>query len=185
MYFNVIEINKNKNKIDPVIYIVNHNTSESKILDYFGLLTIEGKNKIVVTGGKTRWKIITNLYSNLDTIKLSKKTSGNLDLFIKKCKKEIDKGYNIIIFPEGKYSNKKKNWRKLENFQTGTFILSKQYNIPIVPVLISGDTHQYGFICNKDLKIQYLNTIYPDRFNNYENLRDYCMLYMNKKLKLL
>lgn len=185
-HFKVIEINKDiSTQHKPVIFLVNHHTSESKILDYFGILTIPGKNRIVVTGGKTRWRIIDNLYSNLYTIKLTKNTTGNLDMFLESCYQELARGNNLIIFPEGKYSNKKKTWRKLEKLQTGAFILSKKFNVPIIPVIISGNSHQYGFLTGDNLVIKYLEVIYPSSFSNSEDMREYSLKSMNKGLETL
>lgn len=185
-HFNVIEINKQvTNKCQPVIYVVNHHTVESRILDHFGILNIPGKNHIVVTGGKTRWKIIDNLYSNLHTVKLSKESRGNLEVFLKGCKEVINRGDNLIIFPEGKHSSQKTSWRKLKELQSGAFILSTKLNIPIIPVIISGNNHQYGFITNKNLTIQYIDPIYPNKYNSSEDMKNYCLDKMNKKLKYL
>lgn len=183
-HFNLTEINKKvTNTIGPVIYILNHHTVESRILDHFGILNIPGNNYIVVTGGKTRWKIIDNLYTNLNTVKLSKESKGNLEVFLEGCEEVINKGNNLIIFPEGKYSSQKKSWRKLKQLQTGAFILSLKHNIPIIPVIISGNNHQYGFITNTNLTIQYLNPIYPNKYNNPEDMKNYCLDRMNKILK--
>lgn len=211
--YNLVEIGKETLFTEgPVIYLLNHHTSESKLIDYFATLTInsekditekdinskrekdnsnakkgikKGINKTVVTGGETRWNIIDNLYSNLDIIKLNKEKNGNLSVFLQKSKEELEKGNNLIIFPEGKYSNKKNTWRKLENFQSGAFILSKQTNIPIVPVLISGNNHQYGFKTNSNLIIKYLSPLYPEDFSTDKDMKEYCLNYMNEGLKII
>lgn len=185
-HFELIEINKKvTNVTQPVIYVVNHHTVESRIIDHFGILNIPGNNYIVVTGGKTRWKIIDNLYSNLNNVKLSKESKGNLDVFLKGCERVISEGNNLIIFPEGKYSNEKTNWRRLKDLQSGAFILSMKRNIPIIPVIISGNNHQYGFVTNKKLIIQYLNTIYPYKYNSLEDMKNYCLKRMNETLSSL
>jgi len=191
-HFKLIELGKETSFVNgPVIYLVNHHTSESKLIDYFGILTLpspsnsKSDNKIIVTGGETRWNIIDNLYSNLNIIKLNKSSNGNLNIFLEKSKEELNKGNNLIIFPEGKYSNNKNNWKKLEKLQSGSFILSKETNIPIVPVLISGNNHLYGFKTNENLIIKYLSPLYPSDFSNHTEMKEYCLTYMNKGLKNL
>ena len=166
----------------PVIYILNHHLGNDKMLDMLYHLKIPGNNSVVVTGGETRYEIIKNLYSNLNTVKLSKKSKGNMRIFLHKCKKKIYQGNNIVIFPEGKYTDKKRSWNKLLAFQSGAFILSKQYNIPIIPVLISGGNYEYGLIIHSDITMKYLEPLYPSNYDSIDEYRDDALQLMNLEL---
>lgn len=168
----------------PVIYVLNHHCKNNQLIDLLGHLKIPGNNYIVVTGGKTRWEIIDNLYSNMRHIKLTKEQSGNTEIFLKECGNRLRENKSLVIFPEGKFTSEKKNWKELKGFQTGAFLLSKKCNVPIVPVLISGDSYDYGLIWNNHVLMQYLPAIYPFDFDTPEEMRDYSLQIMNEKLGL-
>jgi 1-acyl-sn-glycerol-3-phosphate acyltransferase len=166
----------------PVIYVLNHHTKYNKFLDMFSHLKIPGNNTIVVTGGKTRFVMIDTLYSNLNNIKLGKEEKGNAKIFMKKCKEKLKEGNNIVIFPEGKHTNLKENWNKMIQFQTGAFILSKECNIPIVPVIISGGNYDHGLIMHSNITMEYLDPFYPQNYVTIEDFKEDVFEHMNFSL---
>lgn len=168
-----------------VIYVLNHHTQYNKLLDMLYHLKIPGNNSIVVTGGKTRYKVIDNLYTNLNHIKLSKSDKGNMEIFLEKCVEKFRQGNNIVVFPEGKYTNAKEDWKKMKAFQTGTFILSKTYNVPIIPVLISGGNYDHGLIMSSEIKMKYLEPFYPQDYYSVEEYKNEVFEYMNFHLSYL
>jgi long-chain acyl-CoA synthetase len=46
----------------------------------------------------------------------------------------VDRGYNVLVFPEGKYTVD----GKIDAFRTGIGLLTKDLGIPVLPVRISG-----------------------------------------------
>ncbi len=77
----------------------------------------------------------------------------------------LKEGNNLVVFPEGARSRD----RKLLEFRPFFAILSKIYDIPIVPVVIDGSFEALG--CGKvvprpeKISITYLKPIYPDDLN--------------------
>ena len=72
---------------------------------------------------------------------------------------------NLVIFPEGARTRD----RKLLEFRPFFAMLSKTYNVPIVPVVIDGSFEALGsgkiFPIPKKIKITYLEPVYPDRLS--------------------
>ena len=167
----------------PVIFLVNHHDRRSRLIDMLCTLKIPGNNKIVLVN---KWDSTSTLYSNLYHIALPKSKKGNTDYFLKQAQKTIKEGYNLIIFPEGrKFTDSKESWRKIDGLQSGSFILSKQLNIPVIPVLISGDCFNSGFIMDYRIKMKYLDPIYPNNYNSVDEYRESVKNIMNNGLKSL
>lgn len=76
----------------------------------------------------------------------------------------IREGKNLVIFPEGARTRD----RKLLEFRPFYAMLSKIYNVPVIPVVIDGsfEALQAGRVFPKPKKIHvtYLKAIYPDEF---------------------
>lgn len=146
------------NKIDfnhPVIYCLNHPYNCGYYV--FLLSFIENIKITSAIGDKNNF--IYPILKRLGYINV--KHGNNLDSFINRCKNELINGYNILIFPEGKNTNKKNNNNELASFQTGAFVLSKQTNVPIVPIVIKTSSEFYGFFIPSYFDIYYLPPIYP------------------------
>ena len=74
------------------------------------------------------------------------------------------KGISFLLFPEGHRSRD----GKLHNFRTGAFLLATKYNIPIIPVSLTG-TEKFlpirdPWIRPAKIKIDILPPIFPDSF---------------------
>ncbi len=74
----------------------------------------------------------------------------------------IKKGSNLVVFPEGARSRD----RKLLEFRPFFAILSKVYNVPVVPVVIDGSFEALRsgktFPLPKKIHVSYLKPIYPE-----------------------
>jgi len=80
---------------------------------------------------------------------------------------------NIIIFPEGTRSTD----GKLKDFKKTFAIISKELNIPIIPVVISGadkaqpiNTKKLKFFSK--IKISFLPAVYPQEDDTYDTLKE-------------
>ena len=98
----------------------------------------------------------------------------------------ISKGKNIVIFPEGTRS---KN-NKLNRFKETFAILSKELNVPVVPVVISGSERAVyhnvkipfpRFFAR--INVDVLKPIYPSDEQTAENLCDKVAVLIMKNLK--
>ena len=97
---------------------------------------------------------------------------GNLRNSILKLAEVLKQGKNIVIFPEG---------ARTKTGDMGTFkktyaILSKELNVPIVPVCITGayDALPRGqhFIAPKKIEVNFLSPIQPSENQSYEDISD-------------
>jgi len=78
------------------------------------------------------------------------------------CALPLKEGNNLVIFPEGARSRD----RKLLEFRPFFAMLSKTFNLPIVPVVIDGSFEALGsgkvFPRPKKVKVTYLKPIMPE-----------------------
>lgn len=59
--------------------------------------------------------------------------------WVRDCKKVIDQGYSVFIFPEGHRSKT----GEMEEFKSGFALLAKMTNVPIIPVYLSGEYDKF------------------------------------------
>jgi long-chain acyl-CoA synthetase len=96
----------------------------------------------------------------------------DLNLSLQKMAAVLEKGKNLIIFPEGTRSQN----GALGEFKKTFAILSRELNVPIVPVAIdgawkalpSGSRFPKPF---KRISIEFLNPVYPES-HTYDSLKD-------------
>jgi long-chain acyl-CoA synthetase len=96
----------------------------------------------------------------------------------------LKKGKNIVIFPEGTRS-KDNTMRK---FKETFAILSKELNVPIVPVAIAGsESACYGSSIVpkfwKKIDIDFMDPVMPSEEQSVESLRDKIASMIEKRLK--
>ena len=89
----------------------------------------------------------------------------NLKQTMQYCAMPIRNENNLVIFPEGARSRD----RKLLEFRPFFAMLSKTYNVPVVPVVIDGSFEALRsgttFPLPKKIKVTYLEPIYPDKLS--------------------
>lgn len=97
---------------------------------------------------------------------------GNLRNSILKLAEVLKQGKNIVIFPEGARTKT----GDLGSFKKTFAILSKELNVPIVPVCIKGayealprGTH---YVSPHKITLEYLPPIMPDASKSYEEIAD-------------
>lgn len=97
----------------------------------------------------------------------------DLKLSLQKMAEVLKRGKNIIIFPEGTRSYN----GNLGEFKKTFAILSRELNVPIVPVAINGAINALprGSIFPRPFKkvtVEYLKPIYPNETHTYETLSE-------------
>lgn len=89
----------------------------------------------------------------------------NLKYTMQHCTLPLKNRSNLVIFPEGARSRN----RKLLEFRPFFAMLSKLYNVPVVPVVIDGSFEALrsgtSFPKPRKIKIKYLKPIYPDKLS--------------------
>ncbi|MBN1968230.1 MAG: AMP-binding protein [Candidatus Delongbacteria bacterium] len=117
---------------------------------------------------RSKWvKFIANR-NNVIVVDLNK----DLKLSLQKIAEVLNSGKNIIIFPEGTRTHT----GEVGEFKKSFAILSRELNVPVVPVAIKGayDAMPRGKIIPKifsKIEVEFLKPIYPDN-HDYDSLRD-------------
>ena len=96
----------------------------------------------------------------------------------------LQKGKHIIIFPEGTRSKD----NKMKKFKETFAILSKELNVPVVPVAIAGsESACYGKTVFprfwKKIDVDIMDPVMPTEEQSVENFRDKVALLIEKRLK--
>ena len=95
----------------------------------------------------------------------------------------LQKGKNVIIFPEGTRSN----GNKLNTFKDSFAILSKELNIPVVPVAISGSERAVFKKFNiprplAKISIDFLQPVIPQKNSTIEEIRNNVVRQISSRL---
>jgi long-chain acyl-CoA synthetase len=92
----------------------------------------------------------------------------NLKNSIQLVAQPLKEGSNVVIFPEGARTRD----RELLEFRPFFAMLSKEYNVPVVPIVIDGGFEALGtgtvFPKPKKVKITFLEPIYPENLTYHE-----------------
>jgi long-chain acyl-CoA synthetase len=97
----------------------------------------------------------------------------NLREAIVQMSEALRQGKNLIIFPEGTRSKDK----IMKEFKEMFAVLSQEFNIPVIPVAISGSEHaafRFKRIPRPFTKIfvEFLPAVYPDTDENVQELKE-------------
>ena len=169
--------NENLDFSKPSIIIANHQS----FVDILQMLMLSNKIVLVVKDWVYYSPIFGRIVRLLDFITISNKIEENLD----NIEALINKGYSIMIFPEGKRSENE----ELGRFHKGAFLIAEKLKLEITPILL----HGYGnairkndFLINKSIlsykvlpRISYNDTEFG---NGYKNRSKEIKKYFSKKL---
>jgi len=102
---------------------------------------------------------------------ISMDINKDLKASLQKMAELLNAGKNIIIFPEGTRTHN----GEIGDFKKTFAILSRELNVPILPVVIDGayKAMPRGSIIPKPFKkisIEFLKPIYPNSYNSYEDI---------------
>lgn len=165
----------------PVIYTLNHPPSGFHLIDYMCAMKIQDKHKIV-TIEKDGFQ--SKLFRNIEHINIKKNEKNRTDDLKNQIKEAIKDGYSIVIYPEGLNSSRKKLNKELLDFRSGSFIIAKELDIPIVPVIIPSGYYTEGIVHFNDIKIHYCDLIEPSKYSA-EELKDHVYNVMQNKIRSL
>jgi 1-acyl-sn-glycerol-3-phosphate acyltransferase len=126
--------NHNLNFSKPSLIITNHQS----FVDILQMLMLNPKIVLVVKDWVYYSPIFGRLIRYLDFVTISNGIEKNLD----SIQKLIDKGYSIMVFPEGSRSETE----KLGRFHKGAFLIAEKLNLDITPILL----HGYGNTIRKN-----------------------------------
>jgi len=106
----------------------------------------------------------------------------DVKLALQKSAKVFDYNKNLILFPEGARSRN----GQMMKFKKSFAILSKEKNVPVVPVVIDGAYKAFPIGCkipkSKKIKIEYLKPIYPENMT-YSEIQEKVQKEIEKRLK--
>jgi 1-acyl-sn-glycerol-3-phosphate acyltransferase len=95
-------------------------------------LTFSRKIAFIGKESLKRIPLFGYMYAKLHVL-VDRKSAESRIMALQKCREKIDKGYNMIFFPEGTIS---KNPPHMNSFKDGAFKLAIEKQLPILPVTI-------------------------------------------------
>jgi len=138
----------------PVIFIANHQS----YADIFILYHLEHLFYWLAKENLFRWPIIGPIMQTTGYIAIKRGNFGSERRAIISCRKLLEKGESILLFPEGTRSS-----NKLGYFKSGAFRLAAKTGRPIVPIIIH-TTHQlfsgHFMPCPGSAKLEILDPVY-------------------------
>ena len=126
--------NKNLDFSKPSIIIANHQS----FVDILQMLMLSPKLVLVVKDWVYFSPIFGRLIRYLDFVTISNGIENNLD----SIQKLINKGYSVMVFPEGNRSKTE----ELGRFHKGAFLIAEKLKLDITPILL----HGYGNAIRKN-----------------------------------
>lgn len=114
----------------PYVICSNH----SSYLDIIQMYPILPRTKFMFIGKAEllRWPIISIFFKKMD-IDVNRQKRHSAMKSIIRAKKEIAKGWSIVIYPEGKIPY---NTPKLNEFKSGAFKMAIEEQVPILPITL-------------------------------------------------
>jgi len=163
-----------KNRLDPrqtYIYCVNHQ-SLGDILIMFGLFR---HYKWVSKQNVFRVPFVGWNMSMNDYVSLVRGDKASIAVMMQKCRRHLTMGSSIMMFPESTRSTN----GQIKPFKLGAFLLAKELNLPIAPIVIEGTRYalpKHGLLLEQRARlpiyVRILEPIPADAAQNAESLRD-------------
>ena len=155
---------------EPCILVANHQSMLDGILITTSLERNINKKTYLLAKEK-HWKNrVMNFMAKKNNIILMD-INHNLREALQQLSYLLKNGKNVIIFPEGTRSK-----NGIRDFKDTFAILSKELNVPIVPVVINGaDTAVSKSMIlprSKALSVDFLESVYPKQDENYQELKN-------------
>ena len=172
---------KNVPKNGPIIIAPNHQSFLDGGIVAAGLSSKTLKNSyFFATEEHVKHPVVKFLAKRNNVIVMEK---SNLKNSILKLSEVLKKGKNVIIFPEGSRSYD----GEMVPFKKTFAILSKELNVPVVPVCIRGayDVLPRGsrWIKSKKIEVEYLKPVVPENGDTYDSVSDKVKDSIQKVLK--
>ncbi len=115
----------------PAIYVANHRGK----LDGPLLLGIIPECAVIIKQKYANLPLYSYFVKHLNFIGVSPHSVANLSRAHNACKKALENGHNLLIFPEGARSST----IKMLTFKDFAFRIAKEMNLPVIPVVIHTD----------------------------------------------
>ena len=131
---------KFKKSEKPVIYMTHH--FYGGITDNQLMTLIDDNITILAYNVST---LVDKIISLIGGIFVPRGEKGNYEPIKEMIKIEIEKGKNIMVYPEGKNNQNRKSQHEIMEFRSGLFRIAKELGIDIVPVAIK-QNHELGFL---------------------------------------
>jgi uncharacterized protein len=113
----------------PLLIASNHFGTLDPLLINEGL----GKKLITLTKGSGKWFHFPHIIPNVGRINLE----YGIRNVIKSIKDYSDRGYSVLIFPEGDV-NSKMSEKEIREMKRGVFYFSKKLGLPVLPISLKG-----------------------------------------------
>ena len=184
-----VQIHNETTYTQPVIFVMNH-IAHSRPFDEFCLALIEQPNLKIVALPRKPDSYPDIIMKSLEYVPV--KHGSGYEGFMQQCTKTLHDGHSLLLFPEGKRTDKQLHWTQLAEFQSGTFELALQNRIPIVPIILEGFNCPDGWIKGfgqgaQPLRLHYLDPIDTvecvERGKTANDLKHLVRYQMNQKLK--
>ena len=133
--------------------------------DVYGIVSVHKQPcTFVIDIKKSNGIFIKQITDSLEAKRLDKQNNRQAMTVINEVAKEVANGRKYILFPEGKFDNKKKN--SLIEFKSGCFKICLKSKVPIVPVVLIDSYKPYNSWCFGKIKTQvhYLEPIFYDEY---------------------
>jgi 1-acyl-sn-glycerol-3-phosphate acyltransferase len=114
-----------------VIFVANHRGR----LDALLLLSMLPESGVLIKPKYTRIPIYSTFVKYLDFVRADSGSPASLAASLARCKAILDKGKNLLVFPEG---TRAKNG-KLQAFKEFCFKVAQDSGRPVVPIIIHSD----------------------------------------------
>ena len=128
--------------------------------------------------------IIKYMLTKTDMILIDRKNKRSVLQMIKEVKKRIDKGYKVVVFPEG--TRNKENPKKMLPWKKGVKALAEKLNPKVQPFVIINLPFVFedNIIKKKPIKVVFLESFYPeDNPNWYEDIKEKMQEILDKEYK--
>lgn len=121
---------------------------------------------VVMDIEKSNTIFIKQIIDMLNAKRLDKKDNKQAMKIINEVAEEVKNGRKYILFPEGKYDNKKKN--NLIDFKPGCFKICLKSKVPIIPVVLIDSYKPYNSwkIGKIETQVHYLKPIIFDEYKD-------------------
>ena len=128
--------------------------------------------------------IIKYMLINTDMILIDRKNKRSVLQMIKEVKDRIDKGFKVVVFPEG--TRNKTDPKKILPWKKGVKALAEKLNPKIQPFVIINLPFAFdgNIIKKQKIKVIFLESFYPEEIPNwYEKTREKMQEILDKEYK--
>ena len=135
--------------------------------DVYGIISTHKQPcTFVMDINKSNGIFIKQVVDTLDAKRLDKQNNRQAMKIINEVAKEVENGRKYILFPEGKYDNKKRN--SLIEFKSGCFKICLKSKVPIVPVVLIDSYKPFNSweIGKVKTQVHYLKPIFFDEYKD-------------------